>query len=190
MFFPGNTFSGQFSRTETVTVPLIEALAKLRDGRFVAKPVGTAGTITTDGAVEGCCAPDFVTRIFPGLNLTRYHYDKMTAFAQFNPDGTADNDMVFNGHPIDMYIEGTTDAANLGHYEIGIILLSAPQTPDWNHKFHQGRIPLLKFKGIIENGRIYDEEVTYPLPNETLFTVFLKNNLLYRAWLDAQQKKK
>jgi hypothetical protein len=189
MFFPGNSFNGEFSRTETVTVPLIEAIAKLRDGRFIAKPVGTANTVTTNGIVEGRGAPDFVTKIFPGLSITKYHYDKMTAFAQFNPDGTADNDMIFRGHPIDMYIEGTTDAANLAKYEIGI-LLGTPQTPDSNHNLRQGRIPLLKFKGIIENGKIYDEEVSFPWPNETPFTVFLKNNIFYRAWLDEQQKKK
>ena len=37
-------------------------------------------------------------------------------------------------------------------------------------------------------GKMHDEEVSYLWPNETLFVIFLKNNIFYRLWLDAQRK--
>lgn len=131
--------------------------------------------------------PKFVTRIFPGLNLTRYRYDKMTSFAEFKPDGSTINDMVFSGSTYDIYIEGTTDRYNIGRYEIGLILLGTPQSAEWNHTYRQGRIPLLKVKARIEGGKMHDEEVSFIYPNELLFQVFLKNNIFYRIWLASRK---
>jgi len=184
-YFPGNTVGGLFNRTEESTVPLRNVVANFLDYRYPMRPTGQAKTVTTDGLVEGRAAPRFVTRIFPGLNLAKYHYNKMTSFATFRPDGVAENDMVFSGRIYDMYIEGTTDAQNIGKYEIGLILLGTPQTAEWNHTYRQGRIPILKLKARIEGGKMYDEVVSYPWPNESLFVIFLKNNIFYRLWLAA-----
>jgi hypothetical protein len=187
-YFPGNTFSGLFSREERSSVPLREFLGNFLDYRFPLRPTGTAKTISTDGIVEGRAAPKFMTRIFPGLNLAKYRYDKMTSFATFRPDGVAENDMVFSGRTYDMYIEGTTDSENIGRYQIGLILLGTPQSAEWNHLYRQGRIPILKLKARIEGGKMHDEIVSYPWPNETLFVIFLKNNIFYRIWLASKNK--
>ena len=184
-FFPGNTVHGTFSRRETTTAPLADALAAAMDPRYPVRRVGHGKTVATDGVTRGRAAPKFMTGIFPGLNLATYPYTKMTAFAELQADGTAKNDMVFQGTLYDLYMEGTTDAENIGRYEIGLILLGAPQTAEWNHTFRQGRIPLLNFKARIEGGRMYDQEVSYLWPNETLFVIFLKNNIFYRIWLAA-----
>jgi hypothetical protein len=186
--FPGNTVFGLFSRTEDLTVPLRQLLARAMDPSEPVWPQGQAKTVTIDGLLEGRAVPSFVTRIFPGLNLTRYRYNKMTAFAQYRPDGTTENDMVFSGHTYDIYIEGTTDADRIGRYEIGLILLGTPQSAEWNHAYRQGRIPLLKFKARIEGGRLSDESVAFVYPNESLFTIFLKNNIFYRLWLAARKQ--
>jgi len=188
LYFPGNTVHGLFNRTETATVPLADVLVGMMDSRYRPHQTGTAKAITTDGVVSGKAAPDFVTRIFPGLNLTEYRYKKMTSFATFHPDGVAENDMVFSGPTYDIYIEGTTDAANIGRYEIGLILLGTPQSAEWNHTYKQGRIPILKLKARIEGGKMHDEKVTYPWPNESLFVIFLRNNIFYRIWLVANGK--
>jgi len=187
-YFPGNTVKGYFNRNEKLQAPLRNLLAYTMDQRYPLRPVGTAKTVTIDGVVAGRAAPAFVTRIFPGLNLTKYRYKKMTGFAEYRPDGTAVNDMIFSGKAYDVYIEGVTDAQNIGRYQIGLILLGTPQSAQWNHLYKQGRIPILKWKARIEGGKLYDEEVSYPWPNETLFAIFLKNNIFYRIWLMSRRK--
>lgn len=185
-FFPGNICRGSFTRSENVQMPLRDMLANAMDARYTLRPVGEAKTITTDGTLIGKGAPDFVTAVFPGLNLTKYNYKKMTGFAEFVDDGSAVNDMVFSGD-YDLYIEGVTDADNIGRYQVGVILLGSPQSPEWNHIYKQGRLPILKWKARIENGKLYDEVVKYPWPNETLFTIVLKNNIFYRLWLNRDK---
>jgi hypothetical protein len=181
--FPGNMMYGLFSRTENVTMSLRQVVAQAMDPSAPVWPDGSAKTVATDGLLAGRAVPGFVTRIFPGLNLTHYRYNKMTAFAAYEPNGTAINDMVFSGQTYDIYIEGTTDPNNIGRYEIGLILLGTPQSAEWNHTYRQGRIPLLKVKARIEGGQMHDESVTFVYPNESLFIIFLKNNIFYRLWL-------
>jgi hypothetical protein len=186
-FFPGNTVYGLFNRTEDSQAPLNALLARVIDPRYPVYPVGEAKTLTLDGLLKGKALPNFVARAFPGLNLTKYRYKKMTGFAKLQADGTTVNDMVFSGKTYDIYIEGTTDRDNIGRYEIGLILLGTPQSAEWNHAYRLGRIPLLKFKARIEGGRMHDEKVTFVYPNESLFVIFLKNNLFYRLWLEARK---
>ena len=187
-YFPGNTVYGYFNRTEDLAVPLRDMLANAVDSRYALRAKGTSKTVTLDGLVQGRAAPKFVTRIFRGLNLTKYRYRKMTSFAKHKPDGSTYNDMVFDGYRYDLYMEGTTDTKSIGRYEVGLILLGTPQSAEWNHKYRQGRIPILKSKSRIEGGKRHDEEVSYPWPNQTLFTIFLKNNIFYRIWLQSRQK--
>ena len=187
-YFPGNTVFGLFNRREQSTIPLESMLANAMDFRYPLHPTGKVKTITTDGLVEGRAAPRFVTKIFPGLNLAKYRYDKMTSFATLRPNGVAENDMVFSGQTYDMYIEGTTDPDNIGRYTTGLILLGTPQSAEWNHVYKQGRIPILKIKARIEGGKMHDEEVSYPWPNETLGVILLKNNIVYRIWLEASKR--
>jgi len=188
-FFPGNTLYGSFSREEKTTVALRDLLAGIVDPRSPVFPVGTAKLVAKDGLVEGRAAPHFVTAIFPGLNLTKYPYDRMTSFTTLRPDGVAENDMIFNGPVYDMYMEGTTDTRQIARYEVGIILLSSPQSPQLNHDLRLGRIPILNVKGLIQKGKLVNDEVSYPWPTESLFTVFLKNNIFYRMWLSARKRK-
>ena len=147
----------------------------------------TGKTVAIDGWAEGQAAPAFITRIFPGLKMTKNEYEKMTAFTVHKADGTTVNDTVLNGPVYDTYMDGMTDADHIGHYEIGVILLSAPQTPEWNHTYRQGRVPILNFKARIQYGRLHDVEVAYPWPTESLYTVFLKNNYFYRVWVEQDK---
>ena len=186
-YFPGNTFYGLFSRTEEVSFALRQLVAHGMDPSAPVWPVGHAKTVATDGMLQGRAAPYFVASIFPGLNLTRYRYNRMTAFAEYRPDGLAVNDMVFSGQTYDIYIEGTTAPDRIGRYEIGLILLGSPQSAEWNHTYRQGRIPLLNVKARIEGGQMRDESVTYPYPTQSLFTIFLKNNIFYRLWLASKR---
>jgi len=188
LFFPGNIVYGQFNRRQDVKIPLVDLVANTLDPDVPAIPVGTAKTVTVDGMTQGRAAPKFVTALFPGLNMTSYRYQKMTAFSDLHADGGAYSDMIFNGKTYDMYIEGTTGADKIGRYQIGLILLGTPQTPEWNHIWRQGRLPILKFQARIEGGKMHDVSVSYPWPNEALGEILLKNNILYRAYLASQTK--
>jgi hypothetical protein len=187
--FPGNTVTGSLSHDEDVTVALAEMLALASEPFYPAHREGTGKTVAIEGWAAGQAAPEFITRIFPGLKMTKNEYEKMTAFSTFLPDGTAVNDTILNGPSYDTYMDGTTDAHHMGQYEIGVILLSTPQTPEWNHTYRQGRVPILNFEARIQHGRLYGTNVAYPWPTETLYTVFLKNNLVYRAWIEHEKDK-
>ena len=188
MSFPGNTVTGFFNRSDDLEMTLQAVFANSMDWRYPLRPIGQANTVAIDGVTEGQAAPKYITRIFPGLDTARYEYKKMTAFADYGEDGLVINDMVFDGQDYDMYMDGTTDADNVGRYEIGVILLSQPQSAEWNHTYRQGRLPILKFEGRIERGRLHDVTVNYPWPNETLYIVFMKNNYLYRIYLEQKRR--
>lgn len=187
-FFPGNTVQGHFSRRERTAAPLSQCLAAAIDSRWPLHAVGWSRSEAVEGVTEGRSAPEWMANIFPGLNLTKYYYRRMSTFAEHLPDGTTANDMVFDGKSYDLFMEGETDPNNIGRYKIGLILLGSPQTPEWNHKYKQGRLPILNFQARIEGGRMNDQRVSYPYPDETLGTVLLKNNLVYRVWLEGGKK--
>jgi len=188
MDFPGNTVMGLFTRREKVSCPLRDMTANAIDPRFRYIPVGEAKMIATNGVLVGKSAPDFVTKIFPGLNLMEYKYNKMTGFSSYLANGTVENEMIFNG-PYDVYLEGKTDRDYNIKYTLGLVFLGTVIPADVHHDWKQGRIPILKVKGRIENGELVDDVVSYPWPNETIFEIFLKNNIFYRAWLNAEKKK-
>ncbi len=188
LFFPGNTVEGTFTREERVTLPLVDWVGLGLDPRFAARKQGWARTVATGGVVVGRSAPKFITRIFPGLNLTRYEYDRMTAFAEIHPDGSMTNDMIFSGASYDMYIEGTTDPDHHARYTVGLVLLGTTLSPDWHHTWRQGRLPILKIRGLIEDGVMKNQEVSYPWPNESLGEVLLTNNIVYRLWVNSGKK--
>jgi hypothetical protein len=185
-FFPGNTVEGLFSRSERVVYPLRQLVASALDARCRPYPEGTAKMVALDGVLRGRSAPRFVTKVFPGLNLTEYHYRKMTSFARYLPDGSSENEMIFDG-VYDVYITGETDPDNYARYTLGLVLLP-PASAEWQYDWKQGRFPVLKVRGLIRGSQLLDEEVSYPWPNETLFEVFLANNIVYRAWVNIKEK--
>ncbi len=185
--FPGNTILGSLSMEQTLKLPMTDLVANMIDPNHEIRPAGGGVTIAKEGIVQGRAAPQFIASIFPGLNLTQYRYNKMTAFAEMKPDGSAENDMIFTGSLYDLYMTGTTDPQHIARYETGVILLSPPQSPQWNHDYHVGRIPLLKIKARIEDGQLLDQEVSYPWPNETLGAIFIRDNFFYRLWINARK---
>ncbi len=186
--FPDNHVTGLFNHHEDLIMSLQAGLANGADWRFPTYATGDAETLALRGVTRGQAAPDFITNVFPGLETAEYAYEEMSAQAIYQADGVVVNDVVFSGRSYDMYMEGTTNADHVADYEIGIILLSEPQTPEWNHLYRQGRIPVLNFKGRIEWGQFVDVNVTYPWPTETLYSVFLKNNYFYRLWVVDQKR--
>jgi hypothetical protein len=186
--FPGNTVLGTFSRTETLRADLQRALAAVLDSRVRAYPTGQARTVTTDGFIVGRAAPEFLTTIFPDLNLAHYRYARMTAFADLHADGSVENDMIFDGEDYDVYMEGQTNAQGLAEYQVGLLVLGGGWTPQWHHDWKQGRLPLLNVRARIENGRLQEQQVKLPWPNETLGAVFVRNSIFYRMWINWRKQ--
>ena len=81
-FFPGNTVEGLFSRHEQKAGPLSEWAAAQLDHRYDVRVAGDGVTIAVKGQLTGRAAPAFVAKLFPGLNLAHYQYEKMTGFCQ------------------------------------------------------------------------------------------------------------
>ena len=187
LYFPGNVVSGTFSRDEHVTYPLRDMIANAIDSRHDIVPVGKAKMVATDGVVAGRAAPKFITNVFPRLNLTRYPYRSMTGYSDFLPDGSAKNEMFFFGS-YDLYMVGKTDPTNAVNYTVGLILFGNAVSPKALRDWKQGRVPMIKVRGKIRDGKLIDDVVSYPLPNETLFDLFLKNSMAYRAWVNLRKK--
>ncbi|MFP4104767.1 MAG: hypothetical protein ACLFVU_01655 [Phycisphaerae bacterium] len=187
-FFPGNNVYGTFSRQERLQAPLVDVLAGSLDTRYPVRPEGSARSRATAGVVVGRAGPEFITRIFPGLNLTTYEYEKMTAFAKFEESGQVTNEMIFEGKKYDLYMEGHTTPANVAHYTVGLILPLRRSSADWQRRWRLGRLPLLNFKGRIARGKFVDQEVSYPWPNETLGAIFVQSNPVYRLWINRNEK--
>jgi hypothetical protein len=188
MEFPGNSVYGSFSRSQEISYPLQDLMMKSVDPRYTIYPEGQAKTVTVDGVVRGKGGPAWVTRLFPGLNLTTYRYNRMTGFADFRSDGTAYNDMIFSGPGYDLYMTGTTDVRRIASYELGMILLGTPESAEFIHRWRQGRVPIMNFRARLDRGRFVDEQISYVAPTEAAYVIFLQNNVVYRAWLNARQK--
>jgi hypothetical protein len=184
-WFPGNTLYGTLSQSEKRQLRLRDWLANATDSRYPTWGVGESRTVVIDGLLQGRAAPQVIANIFPGLNWASYRYNRMTSFTTFAPDGSAESDMIFSGQAYDTYIEGSTAPDGRAEYQMGLILLSGPQSPDGNHQTHLGRLPVLKIRGRIAGGKMLDEEVLYPRPDETLSKILLSP--VYQAWKSARK---
>ena len=182
VFFPGNTPKGTFNRFEDLRWPLRDLLAQQTDPRLKPRVVGTARTVTTDGILEATAATGLMADLVPSLRATTYRYRKMTAFSTFGADGRAVNDMVFDGKTYGLYMTGTTDHAGRADYEVGLLALASLQSHAWQHRYRQGRTPLLRFRGLLYRRKITDVTVDYYWPHESLSRILFTNNILYRMW--------
>lgn len=187
-YFPGNNVFGTFGRRAKLITPLRDVVANMLDDRYRYVSLGEATTLAINGEVVGQKTPSYATRLFPDLNLSKFHYNRMTGFARNRADGAVENQMIFNGGTYDIYMEGVTTADNVCEYQIGLVLLGGIVSPEVHRDWKQGRVPLLKFKGRIVNGNFADEKISLLWPHESAFEVFVKNNPFYRLWLNAQKK--
>jgi hypothetical protein len=128
-------------------------------------PVGSGEWIIDGGYVEGKAAPDWMTRIFPGLNLARYDFLRMHDWFTKQENGRVDHRMIFQGRYYHLYMEGHTDADRSINYEVGIDLLAKLDSKYWVES-GQGRIPLfIKTGRIRDDGTLEAEHVEYmPMP--------------------------
>lgn len=173
-FFPGLTVEGP--------ITLIDAThQRLFDEPGVPNPaLGSGEMILGRGAVVGRAAPLAVTRIFPGLNLTRFDFTRMHNRFEKQPDGRMDNQMVFYGANYHMYVDGASFADGRIRYEVGIDLY-ANLIPTLSNK-GQGRIAIfIKTGRRGPNNTLLDETVSYLRPDQLLAKI-LSDNVLTQTY--------
>ncbi len=145
-------------------------------------PVGSGELIIDGGRVEGKAAPDWLVRIFPGLNLARYDFVRMHDWFTKHADGRADHRMIFQGRYYHLYMEGQTDADRNVRYEVGIDLLARLDSRYWVET-QQGRIPLFVKTGRLkDDGTLDPDNVSFTPMRRVLETLAVQNNPAITAY--------
>jgi len=138
--------------------------------------------------VAGRAAPQWMTRLLPGLRLARFRFSRMRNRFSMRPDGRTINRMVFQGRYYHLYADGYTTPDKRINYEVGIDLLagldSAPLA-----EAGTGRIPLFTKQGrIAPGGILLDETVRYVPPHKLMFELLRRNNLVTAAYYALKRR--
>ena len=166
--FPGMQVFASLSTRETLTQRLAEG----------AHRIGRGETVLVDGLLEGPGAPDYIAAVLPGLKLTRYEFNRMTNVFEHNADGSTDNRMIFDGKAYDVYIFGTTDADGRTRYTLGVDLSVSLGSDVISRTLDQGKLPLMHYNGRLVGSKFAEQQISYVLPHEFAYDVFLRRNLL------------
>jgi len=166
--FPGMQVFGSLSTRAAFTQALEEG----------ARSVGRGETVLTEGLLEGPGAPDYITRLLPGLKLTRYHFNQMSNVYENKPNGDADNRMLFDGKSYDLYIFGVTHPDGRTSYKLGVDLSVSLGSKTISRTLDQGKLPLMHYTGRIVGGRFAEQQISYVLPHEFAYDVFIRRNVL------------
>lgn len=178
-FFPGMIVNGRITLIDRSHQKLIDAPG--RDNY----PTGTGEMILGRGVIEGRAAPVWVTRIFPGLNMSRFEFTEMRNRFEKLADGRHNNHMTFFGRYYHVYVDGYTLADGKIRYEVGVDLL-ARIDPDLS-RIGQGRVAIFIKTGRIRQGRLEDEVVQYLTPGEVTRKI-LNNNVLTTAYYAVKKQ--
>jgi hypothetical protein len=167
--FPGMQVFGLVSQRVNTTQVLAE-------GSF---PKGRGETTLNDGLLRGPGAPDYMTKVLPGLKLTEYRFNRMTDDFENKGNGDIDNRMIFEGKSYDIYIFGISHADGQIDYSLGVDLLVSLGSKVLTRGLDQGKLPLMYYTGRIK-GTAYAEGpfIRYVLPHEFAYDVFVRRNLL------------
>lgn len=139
-------------------------------------PVGSGELIIEGGTVRGKAAPDWMVRIFPGLNLTQYEFDLMHDWFTKFADGRIEHRMIFQGRYYHLYMDGHTDAEQNVQYEVGVDLLAGLDSRYWAET-RQGRIPLfIKTGRLTDDGTLDPDNVRFSPMYRVIESLAVKNN--------------
>lgn len=174
-FFPGLEVTGQISIMERSSCRMFTPSAS--EPNYQA---GEGKMVFLDGHLVGRAAPEWIAKIFPGLNFTKYSFSRMHNWFSKRSDGVVHNNMIFLGDLWNIYIEGDSRPGGHIEYEIGVDLLARYESEYWS-SVGQGRIPILRTSGTIVNGKI-ENQVTQYVPERLIYSVFVKNNAIMGAY--------
>jgi len=184
-FFPGMNVSSKITIIEDLQFAMFDYPEDTPN-----YPEGQGEMIFGRGQLVGKAAPDWVTRIFPGLNFTRYRFSRMHNWFKKYPNGTVHNNMIFRGRPWNIYIEGDSFPDTWVNYEVGVDLLARYDSEYWS-SVGQGRVPIFRSIGRVVNGKFEEQKIRYVPFHEVLYRVLVKNNVItgaYRMMLKRQRQ--
>jgi hypothetical protein len=175
-FFPGLRVESRITITEN-------SKKKLFTTRETAPnyQVGQGNMVFVDGFMIGKAGPDWITRIFPGLNFTRYNFIRMYNWFEKKPNGVVHNNMIFVGRPWNIYIEGNSFPDGRIEYEVGVDLLARYESEYWS-SLGQGRVPIFVTSARVVAGKMEDQITSYVPPHEVIYRVLVKNNAIAGAY--------
>lgn len=150
-------------------------------------PVGSGELIIDGGYVEGKAAPDWLVRIFPGLNLARYDFLRMHDWFTKQENGRIDHRMIFQGRYYHLYMEGFTDAARNIRYEVGIDLLARLESKYWVES-RQGRIPLFLKTGRLRDDGTLEQDTVQFTPMGRVIESLVQNNLVQTMYYAVRKQ--
>jgi hypothetical protein len=100
--FPGLKVAGPVSEKKSFSAKLVELFSKKVAWQ------GAGVTQCENGTLYGPGAPEWIIKMFPGLRLVEYPFEKMTNQFTLQPGGAKENDMLFIGETYDIYITGAS----------------------------------------------------------------------------------
>ena len=176
--FPGMKVAGTLSTRASTERRLTEG----------ARPVGRSETVLTDGVLRGPGAPEYMTRLLPGLKLTEFAFNRMSNVSEQKPNGDVDNRMLFDGKAYDVYIFGVTHPDGRTAYTLGVDLSVSLGSKVISRTLDQGKLPLMHYTGRIVGSQFAEQQVSYVLPHEFAYDVFIRRNLLLQLIRSLGQK--
>lgn len=174
--FPGMKASGPLTLIDETYQKWFPAPGELN------YPVGKGEIIIGSGVIAGRAAPDWMIKIFPGLNFSSFDFSYFHDWFNKTIDGRIRHQMIYQGKFYNVYTVGYSMPDGRIDYEVGIDFLADFDSKYWADS-GQGRIPLFRKTGIKQpDGKLADEEVTYTQPQRILDALLLKNNPAVTAY--------
>jgi hypothetical protein len=172
--FPNMVVEGQADQVYQADTPLFATATQPK------YPVGLSQFKATRGSMSGPAAPEWLTDLLPGLKLTVYEFSQMESISNLQANGRADSVMLFEGSPYSLYIIGHTDPDGTADYTLGVDLFNSLGQSEDVRKLQQGWVPLMTYKGRIVNSAWVGQTVSFKLPHEVAYEVFLQRSLVAR----------
>lgn len=143
---------------------------------------GKGELIIDGGVVTGRAAPLWMTRVFPGLNLSSFDFSRMHSWFDKTDDGRVRHQMIYQGQYYHVYMIGWSDQTGRFEYEVGLDFLAGLESEYWANT-GQGRVPLFTKTGRIDKrGRLHDESVNFVAFDRVINTLVVSNNPLVTAY--------
>jgi hypothetical protein len=168
--FPGMQVFGTLTTHGSFTQRLVEH----------STPVGKGETIVTDGLLVGPAAPEYITKMLPGLKLTEYRFTWMSNVYERLENGNIDNRMLFKGKAYDIYLFGLTHPDGRFEYTLGVDLALSLGSKELSRTLDQGKLPLMNYTGRIVGSHMAEEHISYVLLPQFTYDVFVRQSILLK----------
>lgn len=151
------------------------------EDRPAEQPTATGELSISGGTLLGKAAPNWMTKVFPGLNLAAFEFSRMHDWFSEYPDGRVRHRAIFDGKYYNLYADGWELPGLVAEYVIGIDLLAGFDSKYWTDS-SSGKIPLFESVSTLdEHGVVIQEDVSY-VPLKFVKALLVGNNPVTAAY--------